>query len=189
MFLSGIQIDRYGNANVTLLGDENALGVKLPGGGGGCNLSCDANFVTLWTTGHRCPPDARGRRRYRVVERCDFVTSFGHRTADGRTRRQLGSRGRGPQWLVTDLGVFDFDAAGALRLRELYPDTTLDDITQNTEFAPAVADDVRTMPLPNSDVLAIIRELDPLGVHRKELRGPDLERRFALVPDGMAVAR
>jgi glutaconate CoA-transferase subunit B len=183
MFLSGIQIDRAGNANVTLLGDERHVGVKLPGGGGGCNLSCDAEYVTLWTTGHRCPPDASGRRRYRLVERCDFVTSFGHQTADGRTRAGIGARGRGPQWLVTDLGVFDFDPRGFMRLRELYPDTTLEDIEENTEFAPLVADDLRTMPLPGPDVIAIIRSLDPLDVHRKELRPVDLERRFALSGD------
>ena len=180
MFLSGIQIDRYGNANVTLLGDEEDIAVKLPGGGGGCNLSCDAQRVTLWTTGHRCPPDTNGRRRYRLVERCDFVTSFGHRTADGRSREELGARGGGPQWLVTDLGVFDFDATGSLRLRELYPDTTLDDIEQNTEFAPAIADDLRTMPLPGADIVALIRGLDPLEIHRKELRPGDLVREFAL---------
>ncbi len=189
MFLSGIQIDRYGNANVTLLGGEERVAVKLPGGGGGCNLSCDAEYVTLWTTGHRAPPDSHGRRRYRVVERCDFVTSFGHRTADGRTRRELGSRGRGPQWLVTDLGVFDFDANGELRLRELYPDTTVEDILQNTEFAPAIADGVRAMPLPSAEIVATIRALDPLEVHRKELRPGDLERRFTLAERAVGAAR
>jgi glutaconate CoA-transferase subunit B len=188
MFLSGIQIDRYGNANVTLLGSEEHIAVKLPGGGGGCNLSCDADYVTLWTTGHRAPPDGKGRRRYRVVERCDFVTSLGHRTPDGRSRTELRMRGRGPQWLVTDLGVFDFDSHGALRLRELYPDTTLDDIAQNTEFAPAISDDLRTMPLPSAEIVATIRALDPLEIHRKELRPGDLARRFDPIPAGAAVA-
>ena len=40
MFLSGLQIDRWGNMNVTRVGREQ-LQLKLPGGGGGCNLSCD----------------------------------------------------------------------------------------------------------------------------------------------------
>jgi glutaconate CoA-transferase subunit B len=189
MFLSGIQIDPYGNANVTMLGTPDGIAVKLPGGGGGCNLSCDAEHVTLWTTGHRCPPDSAGRRRYRLVERCDFVTSFGHRTASGRTRQEIGSRGAGPQWLVTDLAVFDFDAGGRLRLRELYPDTSLADVEANTEFAPSLADDVRTMPLPPPDVVALIRALDPLGVHRKELRPGDLERRFTYAPEAASTAR
>ncbi len=179
MFLSGLQIDRWGNANVTMLGNRE-MKLKLPGGGGGCNLSCDAQRVTLWTTAHRCEPAPRERRRYRLVERCDFVTSFGHRTADGRTRADLGHRGHGPQWLVTDLGVFDFNEEGCLRLRQLYPDTTIEEISENTGFEFAVADDLSTAPLPDPDVVSIIRGLDPLGIHLKELRPHDRERRFTV---------
>jgi glutaconate CoA-transferase, subunit B len=178
MFLSGLQIDRWGNANVTMLGSSE-LKLKLPGGGGGCNLSCDAQRITLWTTAHRCDPAPREKRRYRLVERCDFVTSFGHRAADGRTRARFGHRGRGPQWLITDLGVFDFDEHGHLRLRQLYPDTTIDEVAENTGFDIVVADTVSTVPLPDHDVVSIIRGLDPLDVHLKELRPHDRERRFA----------
>jgi acyl CoA:acetate/3-ketoacid CoA transferase beta subunit len=109
MFLSGLQIDRWGNCNVTALGYPN-ITLKLPGGGGGCNLSCDAAHVTLWTTAHRSPEDAKGQRRFRLVEDCDFITNLGHRTRDGRPAKELGHRGNGPQWLVTELGLFDFDA-------------------------------------------------------------------------------
>jgi glutaconate CoA-transferase subunit B len=179
MFLSGLQIDRWGNANVTMLGNKE-LKLKLPGGGGGCNLSCDAQRVTLWTTAHRCEQAPRERRRYRLVERCDFVTSFGHRTADGCTRSELGHRGLGPQWLVTDLGVFDFNGEGHLRLRQLYPDTTVEEISENTGFEIAVADDLSTAPLPDAEVVSIIRGLDPLCIHLKELRPHDRERRFAV---------
>src|SRR5262249_30356901 len=35
MFLSGVQIDRYGNMNVTAIGEPDHPRVKLPGGGGG----------------------------------------------------------------------------------------------------------------------------------------------------------
>jgi glutaconate CoA-transferase subunit B len=185
MFLSGIQIDRWGNANVTLLGEPGHVGVKLPGGGGGCNLSCDVENVTLWTTGHRAPPDEKGRRRYRLVERCDFVTSLGHRAPDGRCRSEIGQRGNGPQWLVTDLGVFDFEPNGELRLREIYPDTTLEEVRENTEFALHVSEDLRTTPLPSDEIVGIIRELDPLGVHVKELRPGDRERRYSPAASGV----
>lgn len=179
MFLSGLQIDRWGNANVTMLGTRK-MQLKLPGGGGGCNLSCDAQHLTLWTTAHWCEPGPREQRRYRLVERCDFVTSFGHRTADGRLRSELGHRGHGPQWLVTDLGVFDFDARGHLRLRQLYPDTTIEDVAENTGFDVPVGDDLSIVSLPGPGVLSIIRALDPLGIHLKELRPRDRERRFAV---------
>jgi glutaconate CoA-transferase subunit B len=177
MFLSGAQIDRFGNANMTRLGGER-LAVKLPGGGGGCNLSCDVERITLWTAAHRAVAGPGGRPRYRLVERCDFVTNLGHRAGDGRTRAELGHLGRGPDWLVTELGLFDFDDGGALRLRALYPDTSVDDVAANTGFPVAVAPTLEPMPLPGAAELAIVRELDPLRVHLRELSPVDRERRF-----------
>jgi glutaconate CoA-transferase, subunit B len=179
MFLSGAQIDRWGNSNVTRLGGER-LAVKLPGGGGGGNLSCDAQAITLWTGAHRSPPGKDGQRRYRLVEACDFVTNLGHRAADGRPRSALGHRGRGPDCLVSDLGLFDFDASGHLRLRALYPDVSLEEVRANTGFELPAASALEPMPLPDAAAVAIVRALDPLGVHLKELQPSDRERRFAL---------
>lgn len=182
MFLSGLQIDRYGNANVTRLGAGERPSVKLPGGGGGCNLSCDVGHFTLWTTAHRSPLGKNDRRLFRLVEQCDFVTSLGHRAPDGRTRRELGHRGGGPDRLVTELGVFDFDTDGHLRLLAVYPDVSVAEVAANTGFALRVAEDLSVAPLPDAHAVALIRQLDPLGVHRKELRAADQERRFALAP-------
>ena len=178
MFLSGLQIDRWGNCNVTQLGRER-LAMKLPGGGGGCNLSCDAERLTLWTAGHRAPPDGSGRRRFRLVEDCDFVTSLGHRSADGRSRAELGHRGGGPQWIVTDMGLFDFDAEGHARLCAVRPDLTVDDIRDSTGFTLRLAPDVSTLPLPDPEIIGLIRRLDPLKVHENELRADDRAWRMA----------
>jgi glutaconate CoA-transferase subunit B len=178
MFLSGAQIDRWGNSNVTRLGGDK-LALKLPGGGGGGNLSCDVERVTLWTAAHRSPPGPGGQRRFRLVERCDFVTNLGHRGGDGRRRAELGHRGLGPDWLITELGLFDFDA-GELRLRAVYPDVSIDEVADNTGFRLRVADHVAAVPLPDAEAVAIVRGLDPLGVHRKELSPADRERRFPL---------
>jgi glutaconate CoA-transferase subunit B len=165
MFLSGLQIDKWGNCNVTRLG-KNKLAMKLPGGGGGCNLSCDVENVTLWTTGHRSAPDASGRRRHRLVERCDFVTNLGHRPVDG------------PQWMVTDLGLFDFDAGGHVRLRASYGDVAVDEIRENTGFELRLAETVTHVPSPDREMVALIRRLDPLRVHEHEIRSEDRGRRF-----------
>lgn len=179
MFLSGLQIDCWGNANVTRLGQDR-LRLKLPGGGGGCNLSCDAGNFTLWTPAHRSPPGKDGKRMLRLVEKCDFVTTLGHRATDGRKRSELGHRGNGPDWLITELGLFDFDPDGHLRLRATYPDTNIEEIAINTGFPLRLADDLEPMPLPEAQDVALIRRLDPLGVHRKEIRASDLARSFAL---------
>ncbi len=179
MFLSGAQIDRFGNCNVTRLGGER-IAVKLPGGGGGGNLSCDVDAISLWTCAHRSPPGKDGKRRFRLVEACDFVTNLGHRTADGRPRSALGHVGRGPDWLVTDLGLFDFDKSGHLQLKALYPDVSLEEVRASTGFELRVASPLETIPLPDAAAVAIVRGLDPLGIHLKELQPADRDRRFAI---------
>jgi glutaconate CoA-transferase subunit B len=179
MFLSGLQIDKWGNCNVTALGFPD-IHMKLPGGGGGGNISCDAAHVTLWTAAHRSPPDAKGRRRFRLVERCDFITNLGHRAADGRLRRVFGHRGNGPQWLLTELGLFDFDADGYMRLQAVHPDISVEEVLENTEFEPRLADEIATIPAPDRSTVEFIRRLDPLKVHEKEIRAEDSRRVFAL---------
>jgi glutaconate CoA-transferase subunit B len=180
MFLSGLQIDRWGNMNVTRLGDDQRLTLKLPGGGGGCNLSADADRITIWTAAHRTLPDDKGRRRYRLAEHCDFITSVGHRTAQGLPRSAMTYRGRGPDCIVTDLGVFGFNQDGHAQLRATYPDTTLELITENTGFAFPVAENLKTAALPEPEMIEFIRFFDPLKIHQRELSAEDRTRFFDL---------
>lgn len=182
MFLSGLQIDRWGNLNVTRLGQDQ-LKLKLPGGGGGCNLSCDARNVTIWTAAHRSPPDTKGRHRYRLVDRCDFITSVGHRTADGVPRKQMNYRGNGPDKIVTELGVFDFDSNGHARLIATYPDTSVAEIRESTGFEFPVHGDLSITPMPTAAMIETIRRLDPMRIHERELRPSDTKRRFHLLTD------
>jgi glutaconate CoA-transferase, subunit B len=168
MFLSGGQIDPWGNTNVTAIGDIRAPRVKLGGGGGGCNLSATVGEMTLWTTRH-----ASGQT---VVEACDFITDIGHRTPKG-TREELGFPGGGPAWLVTELGVFDYPR-GRMRLREQFPDVTLEQLQSATRFEFDVADDMCAVRPPTDAELAVVRDVDQLGIRRREFGDADLGRRF-----------
>ena len=179
MFLSGLQIDCYGNLNVTRLGQQS-LKLKLPGGGGGCNLSCDVQHLTLWTAAHRTIVDEKGRRRFRLVDHCDFITSVGHRTVDGKTRAEMGYRGEGPDCLLTELGVFDFDLNGHLRLKAVYPDVDLQTVKVNTDFDFPVCDELSIVPLPNPDMVEFIRAFDPLKIHEREFKPQEATRQFPL---------
>jgi glutaconate CoA-transferase subunit B len=177
MFLSGAQIDAHGNTNVTAIGPLHAPKVKLGGGGGGCNLAATVGTLTLWTTRHRS-----GRA---LVERCDFVTDFGHATADG-TRRELGFPGGGPEWLVTELGIFDFPD-GRARLRFVYPDVSVEELKSATRFELAV-DRVQTLRPPDPQAVALVRTIDPLGIRRREFSESELVRRFRWADDGLSCA-
>jgi glutaconate CoA-transferase subunit B len=169
MFLSGGQIDRYGNTNVTAIGPLDRPKVKLGGGGGGCNISATIRRLSVWSTRHRS-----GRT---LVESCDFITDVGHVTPDG-DRAALGYTGGGPQWLVTELGVFDYTEAGTARLRQVFPDVTVDEVRAATGFELEVANDLRRVPPPSVAELAALRAVDPLGVRRAEFDPRELARTF-----------
>jgi glutaconate CoA-transferase subunit B len=169
MFLSGGQIDAHGNTNVTAIGPIEAPKVKLGGGGGGCNLAATIGSLTLWSTRHRS-----GRA---LVEHCDFITDMGHHTPCG-SRRELGYAGGGPQWLVTELGVFDFDIEGHARLCQVFPDVTLAQVQAATGFGLRVAEPLRPMHPPSSAELSALRAVDPLGVRRAEFAPAELQRQF-----------
>jgi glutaconate CoA-transferase, subunit B len=168
MFLSGGQIDGFGNTNVTAIGPAGRPKVKLGGGGGGCNLSATIGALTLWTTRHRS-----GRT---LVESCDFITDMGHRTPLG-TRAELGFTGGGPQWLVTELGVFDF-RDGRARLVSRFPDVSLAEIRAATGFPLEAAGDLRTVAPPSTAELAAVRSVDPLKVRTSEFSPGELNRVF-----------
>ncbi|WP_088282698.1 CoA-transferase subunit beta [Kineosporia sp. A_224] len=169
MFLSGGQIDAYGNTNVTAIGGMPLPKIKLGGGGGGANISATIGALTVWTTRH-----GSGRT---LVEAVDFLTDLGHRTPAG-TRAELGHTGGGPQWLVTELGVLDYTADGRARLVATFPDVTVAEVEKATGFALTVADEVGTVAEPTPAELAAVRAVDPLGVRRLEFGPADLARHF-----------
>jgi glutaconate CoA-transferase, subunit B len=168
MFLSGGQIDGFGNTNVTAIGPPGRPKVKLGGGGGGCNLSATIGALTLWTTRHRS-----GRT---LVESCDFITDIGHRTPQG-GRAELGFTGGGPQWLITELGVFDF-RDGRARLVQVFPDVSVAEVRTATGFPLEVAGDLRTVAPPSAAELAAVRSVDPLKVRTSEFSRRELDRAF-----------
>ncbi len=170
MFLSGLQIDQYGNTNVTAVGNMPNPKVKLGGGGGGCNLSATVRQLTLWTTNHR-----PGRC---LVERCDFITDIGHQTPEG-TRAELGYSGSGPQTMVTELGVFDFPR-GRARLTKIFPDVSLSEITAATRFEFDSASRVEAVVMPSRREVDLLRRIDPLEIRRSEFRSAELQRTFPL---------
>lgn len=168
MFVSGGQIDRFGNTNVTRIGMEKLPKVKLGGGGGGCNVAATVKSLSIWTTNHRS-----GRC---LVESVDFVTDMGHQTRAG-SRQDLGHSGKGPEWLVTELGIFDF-SSGSARMVGIFPDVTIDEVREATGFDAQPLTPLPGVPPPLPEEVALVRAIDPLEVRKREFRPNELSRRF-----------
>jgi glutaconate CoA-transferase subunit B len=105
------------------------------------------------------------------VEQIDFRTSAGNlggAAASERIRREQGWLGRGPSVVVTDLGIWHFDANGEMRLDSLHPGATLDEIRATIGWVPRIATSLVTTAAPTAEELSLIREeLDPGGAYAR----------------------
>jgi glutaconate CoA-transferase, subunit B len=156
-FLGGAQIDRFGNINATVIGEYAHPKVRLPGSGGSMEIAAWANRCYIMTP----------HQKRRFPERVDFHTSAGFLEGKGE-RAAAGLRGKGPQAVVTDLGILEPDESGELVLTALHPGATAQKACENTGWKLVVADTPRETQPPSADELRILREeLDPDGIYLK----------------------
>ena len=149
-FMGGAQIDQYGNLNSSFIGDPARPKVRLPGTGGGNDISSLAQMIV-----------AMKHEKRRFVEKVDFITSPGWiRGEDSRERSGLPSGGM--YRVVTDLAVFGFDEnSKRMKVLALNPGVTRDQVQDNTGFPLVFDENLGTTPPPTSHELSVLRELDP----------------------------
>jgi glutaconate CoA-transferase, subunit B len=154
-FLGGAQIDRFGNINATVIGDYNHPKVRLPGSGGSMEIAAWANRCYIMTP----------HQKRRFPEKVDFATSAGF--LNGRAERErTGVRGRGPEAVVTDLGILTPDENGELTLTAIHSGVTIDQVKANTGWALRVSPNLRETEPPTPEELRILREeLDPEHIY------------------------
>lgn len=153
-FLSGAQIDPYGNLNSTMIGtDYHRPKVRLPGSGGANDL---ASFC--WKTLIVMKHDSK-----KFVPKLDFQTTPGYLTGPG-AREAAGLPAKtGPDRVITDLCVCDFDPdTKRMRLRSLHPGKTRADVQNATGFALAIAEQLEETLAPTPHELHLLRtQVDP----------------------------
>src|SRR5437588_10654530 len=120
-FMGGAQIDQYGNLNSSFIGDPAHPKTRLPGTGGGNDISSLAHMIV-----------AMKHEKRRFVEHVDFVTSPGY-LRGGDTRRASGLLAGGTFRVVTDLAVFGFDAEKRrMQVISLNPGVSREALQDNT---------------------------------------------------------
>jgi glutaconate CoA-transferase, subunit B len=155
-FLSGAQIDPFGNLNSTMIGkDYQKPKVRLPGSGGANDL---ASFC--WRTLIIMRHDAK-----KFVEKLDFLTSPGFLTGPGAREAAGLPKGTGPYRVITELAVLGFHPESKrMMLLSLHPGQTLKQVQDATGFKLEIAENVGTTRAPTEDELRLLREeVDPLG--------------------------
>ena len=132
-FLSGIQFDRNGNVNASVIGDYHKPKVRMPGGAGSAVLIPTAKRAILWRTKH-------DKRTF--VNQVDFVTTRGNIDR-----------------IITPLCIFK-NENGHLALDSVHPTSSIQEVTENTEFAIDTTN-YRYTQLPTEKELSILRSIDP----------------------------
>ncbi len=151
-FVSGAQIDRFGNLNVTWIDRDGERAVRLIG----C-LALPEHHAFAQRSIILADLSPRG-----FVPRVDYVTGVGFLDG-GTSRADAGLFDRGPVLVLTDRATFDFEPASKeMRLRTLHPGFTTDDVLGAMGFRPLVPDSVPTTQPPDAETLRLIREvIDP----------------------------
>lgn len=148
-FLGAAQLDKFGNINTTVIGDYHRPKTRLPGGGGAPEIasSCAEIFITLQQS------------RRAMVEKIDFVTSFGHGDG-GDARARLGLTTKGPTLLVTDLAVWRADLVSKeFCVASLHPGVTRAQVEETCGWRLRYGSSVAETPPPTALELQVLRDL------------------------------
>src|SRR5690606_31254900 len=147
-----------GNLNTTVIGEYGSPKVRLPGSGGACEIAINAQRVFIIMR--------LSKRSF--VSRLDFLTSPGHLTG-GNARREAGYPGAGPELVITDKAILNFDNDDReMQLVSLHPGVTLEEVQEEVGWDLRRAPEVVETPLPTDEELRLMREvLDPAGLYRK----------------------
>jgi acyl CoA:acetate/3-ketoacid CoA transferase beta subunit len=153
------QIDRYGNANISAIGDFHKPKVQLLGVRGAPGNT--VNHPTSYWVPRHAPRS--------FVETVDMVSGIGYDRAAAAGPEA--SRYHHLRRVVSNLGVFDFDTPDhRMRLVSVHPGVTVEEVRAATAFELAVADDVPETRQPTDEELDLIRRvIDPTGKRSGEV--------------------
>lgn len=154
------QIDRYGNQNLSCIGDWRQPTSQLIGVRGSPGNTVN-HTTSYWVPAHS--PRA-------FVEHVDMVSGVGY---DRVAAVPAAARFHELRVVVTNLAVLDFDTPDhAMRLRSVHPGVQVQDVQAATGFDLVVEGDVPETRLPGAEELELLREvLDPGRLRDNEVRG------------------
>lgn len=154
-FLGAAQIDQYGNINTTTIGPHDHPIVRLPGSGGGNDVSslCWRTIIIM-----------RQEQR-RFVKHLDFLTTPGYLSGSGVRERRGLPENCGPYRVITQLGVYGFqEDTKQMTLIALHPGITVKDVHTHSAFKIHVAPHLAVSTPPSPRELQILHEIDPAGI-------------------------
>ena len=156
-FLGAAQIDRYGNVNTTCIGDYFHPRRRISGSGGANDIGSLASRVVLIM-------DNQDADRFPTA--VDYCTTPGYFNGSRRKRAELNLPGKGPEAVVTDLGMYRFSkGSGEMYLQSLQMNVTLDELKSRVGWKIKIARNLSFEPEPSEQEINLLRALDPRNVY------------------------
>ncbi len=161
MFLRPAQIDKLGNANMSLIGDRTKPTIRFSGGVGTADLLVLADRIVYYAPHH----DTRV-----FVEKVDYITGAGH-LENGQWRKRLNIQSQGPTKVISNLAVMNFkNKHKQLQLESIHPGISVEEVVKNTGFKLIIPDKVPETEPPTKEQLKLIREkIDPKNFRKVEM--------------------
>ena len=159
MFASGLQIDRYGNLNLTCIGPYEKPVFRGPGTVG----------LEFAPRAKRMVAFFRQHLKNIFVEKVDFISGIGYGNGPGSRAQWDISDSVGPALVVSNLAVMDYHPETLqMRLKSVHPGVSVSEVLANTGFELHVPEAVPETPLPTPEELRLLRtEIDRGGMLRK----------------------
>ena len=153
-FIGGAQIDPYGNVNSTCIfgkGDYLQPTTRFTGSGGANGIATYCNTIIMMQ-----------HQKRRFMEKIDYITSCGWMDGPGGRERAGLPGNRGPQMVVTDLGIMKFDdETKRMYCAYMFPGVTPEISQENTGFEIDCSR-AETFEAPPAEIIRLIREeIDP----------------------------
>lgn len=153
------QLDAFGNANISAIGDHARPKVQLLGVRGAPGNSV-YHPTSYWVPAHST----------RVfVPKVDMISGVGNDSA--KAAGPSAQKHHDLRYVITDLAVLDYEKeSGRLRLASVHPGVSVDDVVAATGFDLVIPDSVPETRTPTQDELDLIRTvIDPRGLRDREV--------------------
>lgn len=166
-FVGPVQVDRFGQMNISVIGDYESPKAALLGVRGYPGNSIN-NRNSMFVPSHS--------KRAFVSGEVDMVCSAGYNPArypGGKIPPHIDLR-----LIVTDLCVMDFGGPDhAIRVISLHPGVSFEEVQDKTGFDLLKADDLGETPAPTQAQLELIAALDPHNLRATVFKGNPPGRR------------
>jgi acyl CoA:acetate/3-ketoacid CoA transferase beta subunit len=154
-FLGGLQIDKFGNINSTLIKTDTGFR-HFTGSGGAADIASFSKKIFIIIK----------HQKRKIIETVDFITTVGYLNGYN-SRKQEGLPMCKDIKVITNLCVFNFEnEEKVLQIESIHPGVKPNDIIENTGIEISIPENFEITREPNDEEIYLLRNrIDPEGVY------------------------